>query len=297
VANTFNFTIKATDSLGANTSKAYQIVINGVVTVSPATLPNSSVGVVYNQSITAAGGTGSKTMTVANYSDGGTGLAAPSTSANTVSFNSTPTTAGTVNFDLKATDTVGAFASQHYTITVAPPCDNPATVTSTLDDGSAGTLRYELTKVCDGGVVNFQAGVTGTITLTTGELLIDKNVTITGPGAAVITVSGNNTSRVFNVQSGKIVSISGLSIANGNATGAFPANEGGGIFNDHGTLTVTSCVFSGNSAGDGGAGLFNSGYLSGTATATIKNCTFSGNNAPGNGGAIYNYGDTGTATL
>ncbi|HZE57233.1 MAG TPA: putative Ig domain-containing protein, partial [Chthoniobacterales bacterium] len=97
VANTFNFTIKATDSLGANTSKAYQIVINGVVTVSPATLPDSTVGVLYNQSITASGGTGSKVMSVTNYSDGGTGLAAPGTSANTVTFNSTPTAAGTVS--------------------------------------------------------------------------------------------------------------------------------------------------------------------------------------------------------
>jgi hypothetical protein len=389
IANTFNFTIKATDSLGANTSKAYQIVINGVVTVSPATLPDSTVGVVYNQVITASGGTGSKTMTVANYSDGGTGLAAPGTSANTVTFNSTPTAAGTasfdltatdtvgatqagapvhytivingvvtlspttlpdatvglnytqsitasggtgnktmsvtnynaggtgmaapgtsantvtfnstptaagtVNFDLKATDTVGAFASQHYTITVNPPCANPATVTN-LNDAGAGSLRQALLDVCSPGVVNFQAGLTGTITLTTGELLVDKNLTITGPGASIITVSGNNVSRVFEVVPGKTVAISGLTIASGNATGSFPANEGGGIFNDHSALTVSNCVLTGNAAADSGGGIFNSGFGSGSSSTVVKSCTFANNSAV-NGGALYNYGDTGTATV
>src|SRR4029077_1343946 len=51
-ANTFNFTIKATDSLGANTSKAYAITINAAVTLSPTTLPNGQVSTNYNQTIT-----------------------------------------------------------------------------------------------------------------------------------------------------------------------------------------------------------------------------------------------------
>src|SRR5437660_12330764 len=57
-------------------------------------------------------------MQVSNYSAGGTGLTAPGASANTVTFNSTPNAAGTVSFDLLATDTVGATAAQHYSFTI-----------------------------------------------------------------------------------------------------------------------------------------------------------------------------------
>jgi hypothetical protein len=287
---TVSFDVDATDSVGAAAvTRHYSFTINDVVTLSPTSLPNATVGVNYTQSVTASGGTGNKTMLVANYVDNGpTGLAMPSTSVNTATFNSTPTGAGTVDFDLKATDTVGASTTVHYTITVAPPCDNPATVTSTLDDGSAGTLRYELNKVCDGGVVNFQAGVTGTITLTTGQLEIDKNVTVTGPGAAVVTVTANNSGRVFNVQSGKTVTISGLTISGGNVLNANQGGLGGSIYvNSTASLTLTNCVVSGNKALDtngGGAGAYNGGTL------ILLGTTFSGNQSTIDGGAIRNDG-------
>jgi Bacterial Ig domain/Right handed beta helix region/Immunoglobulin I-set domain len=286
---TVSFDASAVDTLGATSgTQHYTFVINGVVTLSPTSLPDATVGFNYTQSITASGGTGNKTMLVSAYSDGGTGLGSPSASANTVTFNSTPSAAGTVNFDLKATDTVGAFASQHYTVTVAPPCDNPATVTSILDDGSAGTLRFELNKVCDGGVVNFQAGLTGTITLTTGQLEIDKNVTVTGPGAAVITVTANNTGRVFNVQSGKTATISGLTVAGGNVLNANQGGLGGGIYvNSTAGLTLTNCVVSGNKALDtngAGGGAYNGGTL------ILLGTTFNGNQSTLEGGAIRNDG-------
>ena len=69
-----------------------------------------------------------------------------------------------------------------------------------------------------GDVIVFAPGVTGTITLTSGELFFSKSLTIAGPGAANLTVSGNNTSRVFSVSSGEIT-ISGLRIANGFTSG------------------------------------------------------------------------------
>src|SRR5688572_11353325 len=93
-----------------------------------------------------------------------------------------------------------------------------------------------------GNTIIFSNTVTGTITLTSGELVISTNATILGPGPQVLTVSGNNASRVFNITGGT-AAISGLTIANGGVTN----NSGGGIANT-GTLNLTNCLFTGNLA-------------------------------------------------
>src|SRR5581483_4769398 len=186
-------------------------------------------------------------------------------------------------------------------------CTNAITVMNTNDSG-AGSLRQAIADVCDGGTITFDAvafAAPGPYTInladtSNNELLVNKSVTITGPGASVLTVkriSGAvNNFRVFEITSGKTVAISGLTIANGHAAGSFPASEGGGIFNDHGTLTLSTCVLSGNTADDGGGGLFHNAAAAGSASVTIQNCTVASNTASVGGGALYNYGDTGTAT-
>src|SRR5262249_25121235 len=103
-AGTVSFDLTATDTANDRRVQNEAFTLNAAWTVSPTSLPASTVGVLYHQTITASNGTGTKTMMVNNYNAGGTGLAAPSASANTVTFNSTPTAAGTVSFDLTATD-------------------------------------------------------------------------------------------------------------------------------------------------------------------------------------------------
>ena len=89
------------------------------------------------------------------------------------------------------------------------------TVTNTNDSG-AGSLRQAIADAVNGDTIDF--GVTGTITLTTGELLVDKSITINGPGSDHLTVDGNHASRVFYVGSvGVTATIAGLTITNGNA--------------------------------------------------------------------------------
>src|SRR5262249_28185971 len=102
----------------------------------------------------------------------------------------------------------------------------PTTVT-TLADAGAGSLRQAILDTPAGGTVDFQPGLSGTITLTSGELAINKDLTVAGPGADVVTVSGNHASRVFNIARTFTVDISGLTIADGSVGIAF----GGGIFN------------------------------------------------------------------
>jgi predicted outer membrane repeat protein len=74
--------------------------------------------------------------------------------------------------------------------------------------------------------------------------------------------------------------------------------DGGGIYNDHGNVTLTSCTVSGNSAsGNGGGGIYNLGDSLGTAILEISGSTLSGNSSQFNGGAIYSIGDIGMANV
>lgn len=179
------------------------------------------------------------------------------------------------------------------------------TVTSTADDGSVGTLRQVIGAAASGDTINFS--VTGTITLTSGELLIDKNLTIAGPGATSLIISGNNASRVLHIASDVTVGISDLTISDGSGGGgivnggtltvsnmlvssnATALGNGAGIFN-LAKLTITNSTVSGNSAGNSAGGIFNSGTL------TITNSTVSGNSTTGDGGGIFN-DSNGTTTI
>ena len=151
------------------------------------------------------------------------------------------------------------------------------TVTNTLDSG-AGSLRDAIANASLGDTISFS--VTGTITLTSGELLIGQNLTITGPGAPNLSVSANNSSRVFEVSSAATVTISGLTISNGNVGG--PAG-GGGIFNNGGTLILTNSSVSGNSASTGG-GI----YALGGVTSIVNSTVSSDSAGSGFGGGISN---------
>jgi hypothetical protein len=167
----------------------------------------------------------------------------------------------------------------------------PSTVT-TLDDAGPGSLRQAIHDTPAGGTVDFQPDLTGTITLTSGELAINKNLTIAGPGADVVTVSGNHASRVFDIAVTFTVSISGLTMDDG-----FTQEDGGAILN-LGTLTVTDCTLSGNFA-DGGAigggGVISNGGTVGRGTLTVAGSTISGNTSSF-GGGIDNEGGTLTIT-
>jgi hypothetical protein len=149
-------------------------------------------------------------------------------------------------------------------------------VTSTADSG-AGSLRDAIAAASSGDTINIS--VTGTITLTGAPLTIDKSLAISGPGASELAVSGNKAVQVFVVNSGATVTISGLTIENGAASGG-----GGGISNS-GMLTVTDSVIAGNTTDSFGGGILNLGML------TVANSTVSGNSASCcNGGGISNLG-------
>ena len=143
------------------------------------------------------------------------------------------------------------------------------TVLNNLDSGP-GSLRAEIAAAHNNDTIVFAPSLAGqTITLTSAELLLSTAVTIQGPGASQLTVSGNNHQfRVFEVNASQPVVLTGLTISNGK----------GGILN-HTALRISSCTISGNTY----SGLFNVG------TMTVSGCTMAGNTAY-DGGGIYSRG-------
>src|SRR5207249_3507514 len=138
-----------------------------------------------------------------------------------------------------------------------------------------------------------------TILLLSGQLSITKDLDIEGPGAANLTVSGNNASRIFAVGAGTTSTIAGLTIADGRVV-----NSGGGgvVIESGATATLSHDTFANNTAYGTGGGLWN---RSG-GTVTVADSTFVGNQAigylgflrpgisPAEGGGMKN---DGTATV
>lgn len=150
-----------------------------------------------------------------------------------------------------------------------------------LDDSGDGSLRQAILDAnANPGAdsIDFQDELAGTITLTSGQLVIQDDLTINGPGVFAITVSGNHASRVLQVNSAVNAAISGLTITDGSVT----SEEGAGIRN-FGALTLTNMLLSGNSAT---ANFATGGAILNANSATIINCTVSGNSAFNGGGGI-----------
>jgi hypothetical protein len=175
-----------------------------------------------------------------------------------------------------------------------------AVVNRTLDVADLTALERQQVSTAKGGLgtgdtIKFQAA--GTINLTS-QLTLSRDVTIQGPGGAGLTVSGQNRCRVFEVESGVDASLRDLTITGGNANDdqakerrmrMSAGGDGGGVYNS-GTLGLTNCTLTGNSAERRGGGIYNVGTLS------VNHCTLTGNSADYDGGGISNdYG--GTATL
>jgi len=164
---------------------------------------------------------------------------------------------------------------------------------TTLADAGAGSLRQAIADAnaaAGADDITFQAGLTGTITLTTGQLAITDSLVIAGPGAANLSVSGNNASRVFYLDNPTAtidVQLSAMTITGGNAA------QGAGVINFDETLTLDGVTISGNAATGNGGGLWADGF---NMNLTIQNCTISGNTSGGDGGGIY-IEDTGGPAL
>ena len=228
-------------------------------------------------------------------------------------LNGQPDSEGPINYDIFAafnrviagsasSPSAGRIGSgvDKVTITLRDTEFDTLTVDTLVDeddgDLSPGdvSLREAIGFISPGGTIDFDPSLAsadvgfgqGTIGLELGQLVIDKSLTIDGLGADELTVSGNNASRVFNVDDGDSgnqieVVIEGLTITGGNAAGEDAENLGGGIFNRE-SLELSNSTISGNSSDNEGGGIFNSD------TTTLTNSIVSDNFAANGGGGITN---------
>ena len=168
---------------------------------------------------------------------------------------------------------------EDYQVTIVP-----GTIVLNTNDSGAGSLRDVVANALAGSTVTFAQTVidAGMITLTTGEIVIAKDLTIMGPGADQLTIDANGNSRHFTVAGSIMVEIVGLTLSGGSTSGT----AGGSIRNGQGAdLTIRGAVIE-NSSADSGGGILNSS----SGTLTITNSTIADNSATDDGGGIRNFG-------
>jgi hypothetical protein len=192
-AGSYNVTIRGTDVLGCFGTATYVMVIAvapepppscPVISISPPTLPDGTVGVAYTQTLTGSGGTGPYSFGVSV----GT-LPAGLTLSAAGALSGTPTIAGTTDFTILVTDVNGCFASVSYSIVVAaapvspPTC--PVVTISPVPDGTVG-VAYSETITGSGGAEPYTFGVT------TGALPAGLTLTAEGLLSGTPTTAGTS---------------------------------------------------------------------------------------------------------
>jgi hypothetical protein len=160
--------------------------------------------------------------------------------------------------------------------------DLPSTITVLNNaDSGAGSLRAAVLSANSGDTITFAPSISS-ITLTSGQIVINKSLTIQGPGSGSLAISGHGQQdRLFEFDGGTST-ISGLTMTQGTSPG-FSEDKGGAVLN-HATLAIMNCVLSNNQAqfmnAEGGA-LWNDGHLD------LNDCLINGNSGD-DGGGIFN---------
>ena len=151
------------------------------------------------------------------------------------------------------------------------------TVTSNADSG-VGSLREAITNAQSGDTIKFDASLANqTITLTSGQIEVapGKELIIDGVDAENLAISGNNSSRIFHLDS-NVDFISNLTLKNLTLTEGYHAENGGAILTEHlATLNLENVNFNNNVADLGGGAI----YVSWEGTLTVIDSTFDGNEA------------------
>ena len=174
---------------------------------------------------------------------------------------------------------------------VAIPAPTEIVVTNVNDVGD-GSLREAIAELAVGGTITFDPGLTGqTISLTSGPMVVSKELTIDAVDAPTVSVDGGGVDRVLIVDPGTRATVRNLILSGGygwQLAGCVLNN--GELTLDH--VTVTGCVMA-TDAGDfwqGGGGIYNGE----NAALSLIDSTVAGNTAGWSGGGVYSFFNTST---
>ena len=123
------------------------------ITVNPATLPDGTIGVSYDETVSGSGGTAPYTFAVTS----GTLPDGLTLDSNTGQISGTATALGTFNFDITATDNFGCTGTTSYTVNIN--CPEVTVLPATLPNGTVGTA-YDQTVSGNGGAEPYTFAVT-----------------------------------------------------------------------------------------------------------------------------------------
>jgi len=230
VPGSYPITVTATDTVITGTGAPFSItqdyVINvpaPTIVVNPATLPNTTAGLAYNQTLVASGGVAPYGLTVtAGALPNGLSL----TSGGALS--GTTTASGTFNFTVTATDANGQTGSTAYTVVVAVP--TLALTPATLPGGTAGTA-YSQTLTISGGIAPYTVTQTGAlptgITFNTATRTFSGTPTQSGSFPITVTVTDSTGGTAATTTNNYTLVIAVPTITLTPAAGALPAGTGG----------------------------------------------------------------------
>jgi len=168
-----------------------------------------------------------------------------------------------------------------------------AAVTSCADDGSAGTLRYAVANAGSGDTIDLSGLACSTITLATGAIVTGlDDLTISGPGAANLTIDAAGSDRVFVHYGNGTFTIDKVTVAGGNYYN-YGYSAGGCVVALGAAVNISNSVVTGCQAStayfDYGYAVAEGGaiYSSGAATLTASTVSNSSTYAYGRyGGAV-----------
>jgi hypothetical protein len=153
------------------------------ITLSPATLPNGTIGAAYSQTITASGGTAPYTFSIIAGS-----LPPGLTLSSSGLLTGTPTTAGSFTFTVRATDAAGCLGSRVYTIVINPAaCPTITLSPTTIPAATAGVPYGPVTITASGGTAPY------IFTITAGALPPGLTLSSAGVISGTPTQSGSFT--------------------------------------------------------------------------------------------------------
>jgi hypothetical protein len=224
-AGPYTFTVTATDSASQTGSRSYNPTINssgGTLTLSPATLPNGTVGTSYSAQISASGGTSPYT-----YSKTSGTLPTGLTLSSGGLLSGTPTTAGTYTFTVTATDSASHTGSLSYSPTISTNATACSGVSFAVNDVT----------VVEGDPLVFTVTKSGASSSNCSVSYATADGTATAPDyytavSGTLTFSSNQTTQTVTVQTvnlGRLNLTKNMYLNLSNATSAGSISDSQGI--------------------------------------------------------------------